>query len=659
VSIAQICRRLDGLPLALELAAARIRVLPPDALLGLLGHGLALLTGGPRDLPERQQTIRATIAWSHELLNPAERRLFRRLSVFASDFSLDAAMAIGSTDPGHPTLDLLASLVEKNLLRQTPDGKELPRFRMLETVREFGQERLEVSGEADDVYRAHADFFVAMVEDAAPHLRSAEREGWMERIDAEMHNLRSVVDWSTSGGSGGGEALIRIVLALGFLYWRIRGHLAEGMRWSELALTYCTTEHDALFKHRVTLLWQAGGLAGYMGALAPARAWLEESVRLARESGGTDLGHALVLLGFVESHFSEPAAATTYLTEGLAVLRTRGDSADLAFALAVAILPYALVGESTASRVALSECLSVAGELGDDWLCGVALNSAGFLDIRERNWAAARLHMQEALAIFRRHGDEGSMAHIYNNLGVAAREQGDHAGSLEFLEQSLRMTRRLGVDDAITLSHLGDHALRRGDTARAALHIEDALRSASRSGDTRAIMSSLCRSARLAAAVAQPAMAARLLGALFAMRQQVGPAVAPELAPEMEHVADLARSALGEPSFRTAVTEGEATEGSRLTAETVIWVHTLRSTSTDAGPDATPSPTNSGLSAREIEVLRLIAGGRSNREIADALAISLNTVARHISNIFDKLGAANRTEAAAYAHRHGLAGLVH
>jgi predicted ATPase/DNA-binding CsgD family transcriptional regulator len=650
-SIVNICRRLDGLPLALELAAARIRVLPPDALLGRLGDGLSLLTGGPRDLPARQQTIRATIAWSYELLNPSEQKAFRRLSVFAGDFSLDAAIVISGTDLAQPALDLIASLNEKNLLRRTEDVSDRARFRMLETVREFGHEQLEAFGELEEIHRAHAEFFVALVEEAAPHLWRADREEWMQRVDADMDDLRLAVDWSTTG-TDSGRSLVRIARVLGFVYWRIRGNLHEGMRWSELALQYCTADEDT--ERRAALLWQSGGVAGYMGMLAPARTWLEESVRLARPRGGTDLAYALVLQGFVESHFGEPATVS-HLNEGLSILRTRGDTADLAMALAVAITPYAVVGDSPASLAALSECLAVAGELGDDWLVGVALSSASFLEVRGRDWPAARLHMEQALEIFSRHSDEGSILIIYNNLGVVAREQGDDAHAVEYLQRSLTMARRLGVDDAITRSHLSEFALRRGDTRLSAQHIQEALRSASRSGDLRSIMISLMRSARLASTLEQPAVAARVLGGLYAMSEKAGPGAVPELAAEMGRVADRARSALGESDFASAVTHGQTTEPQALLTETLAWVTSLRFDGAPSDLDTPAWRTDPRLSAREIEVLRLIAGGKTNREIADALVISPNTVARHISNIFDKLGVANRTEAAASAHRHGLA----
>jgi predicted ATPase/DNA-binding CsgD family transcriptional regulator len=647
-AIVEICRRVDGLPLALELAAARIRVLPPEAMRDRLSNGLSLLTRGARDLPARQQTMRATIAWSYDLLNPAEQELFRRLSVFAGDFSLAAAFAVAAHSSAESTLDLVTSLMEKNLLRPAEGAGHESRFRMLQTVCEFGREQLESHGELDITNHAQAAFYVALVEEAALHLRGADREPWMQRIDVEMDNLRSVVAWS-SPTTDECDALVRIVRSLGFVYWRIRGHLNEGLRWCELALEAPAVENSPAL--RANLLWTAGGLAGYMGRLATARQWLEEGVPLARASGAdTDLAFLLVLLGFVESHLGQHAAAV-HLDEGLMLLRTAGNVSDLALGLDMAIAPYFSIGEVATARSVLAESLSVAGNLGDRWLIAVALSSAGFMDVSERNWSSGRANLEQAVAIFSGLGDEGSIAIIYNNLGVVAREQGDQAHAADFLQRSVAMHHRLGLNAAITLSHLGDLSLRHGDLSQASAYLTDALRSASRGGEPRVIVLTLCRLARLATAVKESVAAARLLGAADALQDAAGATLAPEYRRELAMAIDAARATLGEAQFRVAAGEGAATPLAQLAATTLAWTESLSQIRSDVGSNATAPAVTAGLSTRETEVLRLIAGGKSNREIATTLVISLNTVARHVSNIFDKIGAANRTEAATYAHR--------
>jgi tetratricopeptide (TPR) repeat protein len=236
-----------------------------------------------------------------------------------------------------------------------------------------------------------------------------------------MDNLRSVVAWS-SAGADGGEALIRIVCALAFFYWRIRGDPHEGLRWSELALATAAAEPPSA--DRMRLLWAAGAVAAFMERHTAARAWLEETVRMARASGDDLLlGCALVFLGWSESHVGD-RSAPSHIEDALSVLRAVGDLDDLVLALNVAAVPYVILGDLAAARAALTDGVTTAREFGDGWATAVALSSAGYLDIRERNWSSARVHLEQALAIHRRLGDEGSVGMIYNNLAVVARHTG-------------------------------------------------------------------------------------------------------------------------------------------------------------------------------------------------------------------------------------------
>ncbi len=413
--------------------------------------------------------------------------------------------------------------MEKNLLWQAESPDSEPRFRLLETVREFALEQLDAGGEADAANRAHAAFFVAFAEEAAPHLRRSQRERWLRRIKREMDNLRSVVAWSSTGADRG-EALLRIVRALAFLYWRIRGDPNEGLRWGELALA--TPAAEPTSADRMRLLCATGALAAYMGRFTLARGWLEESARLAEASGDRlSLGSALVFLGFVESHLGLEAAAS-HLDEALSILRELGDVEDVVLALNVAVVPYVILGDLPAARAALAECLATARELGDDWAIAVALSNAGFVDIRERNWSSAGVHLEQALAIHRRLGDEGSVAFVYNNLAIVARHQGDDARAIELLEQSLAMQRRVGLTGALTLYHLGDWALRQHEPFRAMPYFAEALHVSFRSGEARAIVVALAGLVRLASALGHLEMAARLIGAAEALRERAGPRLA-------------------------------------------------------------------------------------------------------------------------------------
>jgi DNA-binding NarL/FixJ family response regulator len=396
-----------------------------------------------------------------------------------------------------------------------------------------------------------------------------------------------------------------------------------------------------------------------MGKHATAIARLEESARLARASGdGTMLGLSLIFQAWAESMLSEKVAAT-HIQEALSTLRAVAEPEDQVLALNVAVVPYTLLNDLAAARATVIECLAIARELGDDWAIAVALSNAGFLDLRERNWSSARSHLEQSQAIHQRLGDEGSMAILFNNLAIVARHQGDHAGCGALLEQSLALQRRLGLTGAITLYNLGDWALRGRDTARATPYFAESLRVGARSGEKQGMACSLSGLAQLAATIGQPEVAARLIGTVRALREHADVSITLEFQRELEQAAVVARSTLGEELFRATVAGGETTPLAKLAAEALAWVESLAQPGTDSHAPTTlstaPEATRGNLSPREIEVLRLVASGKSNREIANNLVISLNTVARHVSNIFDKVGATNRTEAAAYAHRHGFA----
>ncbi|HEX9595391.1 MAG TPA: hypothetical protein VF982_00805, partial [Anaerolineales bacterium] len=293
-AVAEICAQLDGLPLALELAAARIRLLPPQAMLGRLQESpLQLLTGGARDAPARQQTLRGTVQWSYDMLNAGEQRMFRWLSLFAGGCTLDAAIKVTSsqsavssdgeqeTDHWSPvTLDLVTSLVNKSLVRQAEAGGE-PRLGMLETVREFGLEQLDQTNELEAAQRAHADYYLSLAEETEPHLAGREQKAWLNRLGREQDNFRAVLRWGFENQEA--EFILQLVGAL-WQYWNMRGQWSEGRRWLEeaLALTSNTDVDKAL---RARVLYAAATLIRYQSDFARARALCEQSVSLYRALG--------------------------------------------------------------------------------------------------------------------------------------------------------------------------------------------------------------------------------------------------------------------------------------------------------------------------------------------------------------------------------------
>jgi len=335
-AIAAICRQLDGLPLAIELAAARLTVLPPAALLARLRKRLLLLTGGARDLPARQQTMRDAIAWSYDLLESDEQTLFRRLAVFAGGCTLETAEAIctgvGTNDPTVDVLDGVAMLVDASLLQAVEQQDGEPRFRILETIREYGLERLAASADKEVIPRRYADYFMRAAEEAAPRLLSGERPAWQERLGGEYDNLRAALWWCREDTSLA-EVGLRLAGALA-VFWYFRRDMSEGRGWLETMLAQASLVTDALTRARA--LYGAGLLALFQGDIAVAQARLAAGLPLARDGGDKQrAGHILALQGLVALTRDDPTDARTVCDESAALLREVGDTWGEAFALRV------------------------------------------------------------------------------------------------------------------------------------------------------------------------------------------------------------------------------------------------------------------------------------------------------------------------------------
>jgi non-specific serine/threonine protein kinase len=449
--VAEICQRLEGLPLAIELAAARVRLLPPDAMLARLDRRLRLLVGGPRDLPQRQQTLRDAIAWSYDLLNDTEQMVFRCLGIFAGGFSLDAAetvctadvddgrRSLGGTDTATALasashalapnlLDILGSLLAKNLLRQERTAGE-PRFTMLETIREYAREQLEASRELAAVRDRCAVFFLALAEEAAQQLLGREQLAWLQRLDTELDQLRAVFGWSRAGEINAAIGL-RLAGAL-MMYWVFRGFAIEGHDWvtAMLALPGAAARtvararalHSAAFivamrgnfaaqralaQESATIFQEAGDLqeAGRalaeqavgevrLGNMVVARALLEKSVEIAREHGDQwGLTFALSQLGVIAYHDANLTAARRFREEAAAVARAIGDRHTLGMALAGLALVARSQEHYDESEQLFHETLLVSSELKDQWVMPRALGGLAGAAVLAANYErAARL----------------------------------------------------------------------------------------------------------------------------------------------------------------------------------------------------------------------------------------------------------------------------
>ena len=451
--VGEVCCRLDGLPLALELAASWIKVLPPRALLERMEHRLAVLVGGASDLPERHQTLRGTLAWSHDLLEERERALFRRLAVFVGGCTPEAVDAVCSMEDDcsdSTVLEELSSLVDKSLLG-VKAGE--PRFTMLETIQEYAQERLEESGEAQELRRRHAAFFLELAELAEPHLTSSERERWLDRMEAERDNLRAVLAWSTTTE---GQTDLALRLA-GTLIWFSfhRGYVSEARNWLERALSQRGASVHTVSRARA--LYGAAGAAWARGDYAMARAWLEESVAIFRGAGEhRRLALALTLLGMVLTNQGAAAAALAPLRESLSLSRKAHDLWGTAYTLHVLGDAKWLSGDPEPARRHYEESLALFEELGDQWGEAMNLGALGNMRWSEGDEAAAQSLLEEGEALFRQMGNKlVNLPRGLVPLGHVALARGDHQRAQHLFADSLSLWQELGNKTGILLSLAG------------------------------------------------------------------------------------------------------------------------------------------------------------------------------------------------------------
>ena len=412
-TIAEIAIRLDGLPLAIELAATRVKILSPAALLARLEHRLPLLSGGAKDLPARQQAMRATIDWSHGLLSGEEQTLFRRLAVFAGGCTLEAAEYVGgvgfasppSPPPSPPSLELVMALVDKNLLRLDEDADDEQRFGMLETIREYGLERLAEAGEATAAREAHAVWCLDLAERAVPALSGERQAAWLARLTIEHDNLRAALGWAIAAHNG--ELAQRLGVALAW-FWRLRGHYEEGRRWLDQALLLETVASPT----------------------TRARA-LVEMAHLADQGG---------------DHEQAPA-----LEEALAIFRDAGDTAGVAYALARLGMLLGDLGDHARGSALEEEALALFRLLDDQPNVVKLLISRGLSAWDEGVYDRATTHLEEALALARTLGSWYSVAQSLNNLALVAYEQGDYGRAMTLQADALDQWQ--GLDNLEGLAH--------------------------------------------------------------------------------------------------------------------------------------------------------------------------------------------------------------
>jgi predicted ATPase len=523
-AVVEICRRLDGLPLAIELAAARTKLLPPGALAARLENRLQLLTGGARDLPSRHQTLRGTIDWSYELLEPKARTLLARASVFVGGFTLDGAERVCASDEleAESIVEALSALTDEHLVRVHEGATGEPRFDMFETIREYALFRLIERGELDELRRSHTAYCVDLAEAAEPELVGRDQAAWARRLDDEAGNLRAALTWSLDGGEL--ESGLRIAGAL-YRFWSIRGQLSEARRWLEQALRRDPGVPPAVLA-RAT--FAAGYSALGQGDFAEAGERFEQSLVLFRQVDGDDgVALCLVQLGWLAT--------------------TRG-ALDRGAALS-------------------EEGLELAGRLGERRTASVALSNLGDVASATGDWSAASERYDEALALRRELGDARIVADSLLKAGRAHALQGDRARAIASLEEGLAIARELGDGwtTSVALASLGFVALGSGDVVGADELLGEALAWSWKRGDKRLGAECLGGRAAVAALRGRHALGAQLWGAADGLRDTIGASAGPVERVTIEQHLPLVQAALGEEA-----TNGGLVAGRRLDFEQAV-----------------------------------------------------------------------------------------
>ncbi|MFQ5654645.1 MAG: tetratricopeptide repeat protein [Planctomycetota bacterium] len=611
-AVVEICRRLDGIPLALELAAARVKAMTPDDIAARLGDRFRLLTGGSKAVQPRQQTLRALIDWSYDHLDEPERALLRRLSLFAGGWTLEAAEAVcadaddgadASADDGiepWQVLELLARLVEKSMVEVDLECGERAgrtRYRFLETVRQYARERLLEEGDVLRLRERHLRYFLRLAEEASPHLDGPEQATWLPRLEVEFPDLRAALHGALDEGSDANLGL-RLATTLG-RFWEVCGHWSEGRDlFLRLLARPANGERDLL---RSRALNGAGILSQHLGEYPKARSILEESLAISRElahsvriatclnnlgntaleqgalerardlyeeslaehrGGGEAGGVALALnnLGGGEEQRGDYAKASKHHEESLRIRRELGDRREIATSLRCLGVALGDHGEQERARPLFEESLTIFRELGDQHGIAWCLSGLGLLAEEQQDFERARSLYEESLEIMRKLGGQRGIAASLVGLGSVSTGQGDEAAASAFYEEALSIDRRTGnrMLEASRLAGLGALAVQQGAWKEARARFEESLAIRREIEDLLGISKSLNSFSMLMAAQGRARQAAVLLAAAVRLREEINVPISPPQQRDIDTEMAASRAALGEKDFEAAWAEGRA-----------------------------------------------------------------------------------------------------
>jgi DNA-binding CsgD family transcriptional regulator/tetratricopeptide (TPR) repeat protein len=658
-TIAEICVLLDGLPLAVELAAARIKLLPPQALLARLSHRFDVLANKVHPLAPHQQTLRSTLKWSYDLLNAAEQRLFRRLGVFVSGWTMDAVEAVCYYDCDRQQVSALnevASLLDKSLLLKIEGDEEEPRLQMLMTVREYALECLQESGETEQTSRAHALYYLAVAEEAEHRQYGGEQAVWLERLERDYENLRAALSWLSERQEA--ELSLRLSSSL-YWFWTVRAFYKEGFSWAEKALAsregvaagvlakalrnagglaynlsknevaeqYCR-ESLAIYRQldddrgtAMTLYWLALINCWIRHNYVQARAYADEALALLTplkdDSGMADVFLIIAYIDFIQGNYTE---ARPFVERGLTCFRNANDLWGMAYALEYLGRVMIELEDYALADAKLEESLGIATQLG--YMDGVAfaLGLQGYVALRQGDVARARGLIEESLARHQERGQQSGIAEAQLLLGKVYRAEENYTAARTLYEECFTLGKTLDEHDTwiSSLEGLAAVSLVQGQAARAVLLWSVAAR------ERQVVRIAMSRLDRLEFEQAEIAARQQLGGQVFAALWEQGQSMTPDeamLASEQDTPAKLKTTLVHPP-----------TEGKSFSALTY--------------PD--------NLTAREVEVLRLIVQGLTDAQIAEQLIISVRTVNTHLTSIYRKIQVTTRAAATRYALEHHL-----
>ncbi len=609
-AIAEICVRLDGLPLAIELAAGRVKVLSVKQIAARLNDACRLLTGGSRTALPRHQTLQATMDWSYGLLSEQERTLFCRLCAFAGGCTLEAAEAIcaGEGIEEEDVLELLSHLIDQSLVHMQERGGEV-RYRLLEIIQQYGRDKLEEMGEVVSLRRRHRDWYLGLAEQAEQELVGRQQAAWLDRLEAEHDNLRAALRWSLEQNEG--EAAARIAASI-WSFWLLHGHLSEGRQWLDRTL-----------------------------AELPVRTTLRAKV--------------LRVTAIIAAHQGDSTRAKSLVEESLDVWRTLYDKKGIASTLSILGNGALREGDYEQATARYEESLPLLREVGDKQWIAIVLSSLGLMNLYQGNHERARALCEESLALFRDMGDMRGIAAVLTNLGMISLEQGDHEHASRLCEESLSLRQKLGDKggSAHTLVILGRVAFSQGKYQQMAACYQESLVLRQESGEREGIAEALEGLAGICGVQGQARSAAMLLGAAEMLRESAGVAVPPIDRVFNERIRAIVQARLGLRDFTAARAEGRSFTLEQALAFQESLAQTTQSPPVHTTPSPPPAYPNE-LTAREVEVLRLVAQGLTDSRVAEQLVISPRTVQGHMRSIFNKINVNSRTAATRYAIEHKL-----